>query len=90
MGYSVMIIDDLHDNVDIEDIDYENYNYKSLYMTYNYVTLFREYKIYPRNFNYMKVKDIIPFYMNAKDKLESKGIISTLMTCNPDSKWISD
>ena len=70
----------------------------------------------------MKVKDIIPFYMNAKNKLESEGIISTyvtdishkymnnfmydktkptillvinnvlstLMTCNPDSKWISD
>jgi hypothetical protein len=41
----------------------------TLYMTYNHCQLFQEYDIYPRYFNDKKVKDILPAYMDAFNKL---------------------
>ena len=41
-----------------------------IYLTYNHCSIFQKYNIYPRNFNDMKVLDIIPFYKNAIEKLE--------------------
>lgn len=62
-------------DIDIK-VDNEEHG-EHIYMTYNHAKLFTKYNIYPRDFNGMKVKDIIPRYMEAKKKLEDDGYSSS-------------
>ena len=55
------------------DISYNGERIDRIYMTYNHCALFQKYSIYPRDFNNMKVVDIIPSYEKAKEVLESAG-----------------
>jgi hypothetical protein len=55
------------------NIKYNGERYDHIYMTYNHSKLFEKYSIYPRDFNGMKVVDIIPHYEKAKKVLESAG-----------------
>lgn len=65
----------------------------TLYMTYNHCQLFQEYDIYPRYFNNKKVKDILPAYLNAfnklfKDEEVDKELAREYQDFNFDSKYI--
>jgi hypothetical protein len=62
-----------------------NVGTQHIYLTYNHYGIFKKYNIYPREFNDMKVKEIISFYKNAIEHLEKlypneKGIFIALHT----------
>ena len=74
---TVKQIAEKNDEYELDDISEK---IKHLYMSYNHHNMFKEFEIYPRYFNYDRVKDILPKYKAALEKLKAdecvdKGIV---------------
>lgn len=52
------------------DLDYISEKISHLYMSYNHHDMFKELDIYPRYFNFKRVKTILPKYNAALEKLK--------------------
>lgn len=62
------------DYIELSKLDYDELDrltdvVDNIYMTYNHSGLFQDYNIHPRDFNDKKVKDILPSYLDAFNKL---------------------
>ena len=53
-----------------EDLDCISEKIENLYMSYNHSKMFTELDIYPRSFNFERVKTILPKYIEALEKLK--------------------
>ena len=79
MGYDIEIRRLHHENYTREQIVDKGYYYmlddisekiEHLYMSYNHSKMFTEFEIYPRYFNFERVKTILPKYIEALEKLK--------------------
>lgn len=79
MGYDIEIRRLNNENITRKEIEEKTYYYKlddiseeidHVYMSYNHCEMLTNLGIYPRTFNYEKVKTILPEYTQALEKLK--------------------
>lgn len=69
------------------DITINDYH---IFLSYNHSRIFDKYNIYPRSFNGMKIKDIIPHYDRAIKNMEKVYGVQQKFVYNTDKIYIID
>lgn len=93
MGYDIIITKKKYDNDNDNENDDDNNNdniVDNLYLTYNHGTYFRENNIYPRDFNGLQIKEILPKYVEVFLNLyNDKEVIENIIEKNLNNYDIS-
>jgi len=98
MGYAIQIrrLNDEGKDLTIKELAKKNDEYElddisekiaNLYMSYNHYNMFNEFEIYPRDFTCEKVKDILPKYKTALEKLKAdEGVDQVIVKLYEESE----